>query len=207
MPQATGQQPPSEDAAPRDGDIADIFLTMRQALGLSPAALAAKLKTTTAAIAALESGVLTDLPEWKETERVVTAYAGLLDLDCRPILRRIAVRNAMEMDGDVAKTALGENSAGLETWQIAAFIAGLLAIVVLVLVAMYATNGQGQDNGGPSTARPAAAPPVAPRSRQAPSGPVTVRRVPLPTAVEGPAGDETVDPKSGGSDNTSAGSP
>lgn len=72
-----------------DPEIAAIFRDMRFATGLTVAETARRLETTERTIEALEEGTLLALPEWPETSRIVMAYAGLLGLDARPMLRRI----------------------------------------------------------------------------------------------------------------------
>jgi len=78
-----------EISADQDMDLAELFSEMREATGQSVGELARKLQTAPDAIEALECGRVADLPPWPETQRVVTAYAGLLDLDPDPMLRRI----------------------------------------------------------------------------------------------------------------------
>jgi len=192
MTKTTEQQSANAGGPPRDDDVGDIFRTMRQALGLSPSAIAAKLETPIATITALETGALADLPEWQETSRVVTAYAGLLDLDCRPILRRIAIGKAVEVAGERVEPTKENGSEGLEAWQVGGFIAGLVVIFALVFAIAYTRTGAPRNAGQSIEERPSARP-VAPQSPQAPSGPVTVRRVPLPPTIEGPSGEESVD--------------
>jgi hypothetical protein len=51
--------------------------------------LAARLGTRADVVQALEQGALYALPPWAETCRVVNAYGALLNLDVRPLLRRI----------------------------------------------------------------------------------------------------------------------
>ena len=79
--------------AEHDEDLAVIFKEMRRALGLSMEQIAGRLATSAEIIAGLESGALPALPESSELHRIVTAYAALLGLDARPILRRIARRS------------------------------------------------------------------------------------------------------------------
>jgi hypothetical protein len=51
--------------------------------------LAARIGTRPEVVQALEQGALDALPPWAETCRVVNAYGTLLNLDVRPLLRRI----------------------------------------------------------------------------------------------------------------------
>ena len=51
--------------------------------------LAARLGTRADVVQSLEQGALYALPPWAETCRVVNAYGALLNLDVRPLLRRI----------------------------------------------------------------------------------------------------------------------
>jgi hypothetical protein len=72
-----------------DAEVAELFRDLRSASGLSEADLAAQLATRTEVVQALEQGALYALPPWPETYRVVTTYGTLLNLDVRPLLRRI----------------------------------------------------------------------------------------------------------------------
>jgi hypothetical protein len=65
---------------------------MRRASEKSLDDLSARLKTPAQTIEALEAGAISALPDWTETSRVVTEYAGLLGLDSRPVLRRLKAR-------------------------------------------------------------------------------------------------------------------
>jgi cytoskeletal protein RodZ len=198
MPEATNQKSGGDAAPGRDEDLGDIFRTMRQALGLSPSELASKLETGTATIAALERGALGDLPEWPETQRVVTSYAALLKLDCRPILRRIAIHKGADSEAPAPQPDKSKEPAEQTSVQIADIIAGAFALIAVVLAAVvvgiiYIVVG-GEDDGGKTTAEaPAARQQTSPESSPGPSGPVSVRRVPLPPTLEGPSGTETVD--------------
>ena len=51
--------------------------------------LAARLATRLEVVQALEQGALYALPPWAETCRVVNGYGAMLNLDVRPLLRRI----------------------------------------------------------------------------------------------------------------------
>ena len=51
--------------------------------------LAARIGTRPEVVEALEQGALQALPPWAETCRVVNAYGTMLNLDVRPLLRRI----------------------------------------------------------------------------------------------------------------------
>ena len=72
-----------------DAEVAELFKDLRSASGLSEADLAAQLATRTEVVQALEQGALYALPPWPETYRVVATYGTLLNLDVRPLLRRI----------------------------------------------------------------------------------------------------------------------
>ena len=72
-----------------DAEVAELFRDLRSASGLSEADLAAQLATRTEVVQALEQGALYALPPWPETYRVVATYGTLLNLDVRPLLRRI----------------------------------------------------------------------------------------------------------------------
>jgi len=82
----------SDITASHDAELADLFSEMREATGLEVDALADHLHTTPDVIAALERGEIAALPDWEHTKEVVSAYAALLKLDPRPVLRRIMVQ-------------------------------------------------------------------------------------------------------------------
>jgi hypothetical protein len=72
-----------------DAEVAELFRDLRAASNLTENDLAAKLKTRPEVVQALEQGALYALPPWPETCQVVNAYGSLLNLDIRPLLRRI----------------------------------------------------------------------------------------------------------------------
>jgi len=72
-----------------DAEVAELFRDLRAATALSETDLAARLATRADVVMALEQGALYALPPWPETCRVVNAYGALLNLDVRPLLRRI----------------------------------------------------------------------------------------------------------------------
>ena len=72
-----------------DAEVAELFRDFRAASNLSETDLAAKLATRVEVVQALEQGALFALPPWAETCRVVSGYGVLLNLDVRPLLRRI----------------------------------------------------------------------------------------------------------------------
>ncbi len=72
-----------------DAEVAELFRDLRAASGLTEADLAAQLATRPEVVQALEQGALFALPPWPETYRVVVTYGNLLNLDVRPLLRRI----------------------------------------------------------------------------------------------------------------------
>ena len=72
-----------------DAEVAELFRDLRAASTLSEADLAARLGTRVDVVQALEQGALYALPPWPETCRVVNTYGALLNLDVRPLLRRI----------------------------------------------------------------------------------------------------------------------
>ena len=72
-----------------DAEVAELFRDLRAATALSEMDLAARLGTRADVVQALEQGALYALPPWAETCRVVNAYGALLNLDVRPLLRRI----------------------------------------------------------------------------------------------------------------------
>jgi hypothetical protein len=72
-----------------DAEVAELFRDLRAASNLSEVELAASLATRPEVVQALEQGALYALPPWPETSRVVNSYGLLLNLDVRPLLRRI----------------------------------------------------------------------------------------------------------------------
>ena len=72
-----------------DAEVAELFRDLRSATGLTEMDLATRLGTRPDVVQALEQGALYALPPWAETCRVVNAYGALLNLDVRPLLRRI----------------------------------------------------------------------------------------------------------------------
>lgn len=72
-----------------DAEVAELFRDLRSASGISEAELAARLATRVEVVQALEQGALYALPPWAETCRVVNGYGAMLNLDVRPLLRRI----------------------------------------------------------------------------------------------------------------------
>ncbi len=79
----------TEMPAGHDAELATIFREMRRAADISAEQMAGRLATPLETIHALENGALLALPEWPELTRIITAYAALLGLDSRPILRRL----------------------------------------------------------------------------------------------------------------------
>ncbi|MGD9502153.1 MAG: helix-turn-helix domain-containing protein, partial [Methyloceanibacter sp.] len=72
-----------------DAEVAELFRDLRAATALSEMDLAARIGTRPEVVQALEQGALQALPPWAETCRVVNAYGSMLNLDVRPLLRRI----------------------------------------------------------------------------------------------------------------------
>lgn len=72
-----------------DAEVAELFRDLRAASNLSETDLAARIATPIEVVQALEQGAIYALPPWPETCRVVNAYGTLLNLDTRPLLRRI----------------------------------------------------------------------------------------------------------------------
>ena len=72
-----------------DAEVAELFRDLRSASGVSEADLAARLSTRVEVVQALEQGALYALPPWAETCRVINGYGAMLNLDVRPLLRRI----------------------------------------------------------------------------------------------------------------------
>ena len=72
-----------------DAEVAELFRDLRAASNLSETALAQRLGTRIEVVQALEQGALYALPPWPETCRIVNGFGALLNLDIRPLLRRI----------------------------------------------------------------------------------------------------------------------
>jgi len=72
-----------------DSEVAELFRDLRAASDLTETDLAARIATQIEVVQALEQGAIYALPPWPETCRVVNAYGTLLNLDTRPLLRRI----------------------------------------------------------------------------------------------------------------------
>jgi hypothetical protein len=72
-----------------DAEVAELFRDLRVASNLTETDLAARIATPIEVVKALEQGAIYALPPWPETCRVVNAYGTLLNLDTRPLLRRI----------------------------------------------------------------------------------------------------------------------
>lgn len=72
-----------------DAEVAELFRDLRVASNLSETDLAQRIATPIEVVKALEQGAIYALPPWPETCRVVNAYGTLLNLDTRPLLRRI----------------------------------------------------------------------------------------------------------------------
>jgi hypothetical protein len=72
-----------------DAEVAELFRDLRAASNLSETDLAQRIATPIEVVQALEQGAIYALPPWPETCRVVNAYGTLLNLDTRPLLRRI----------------------------------------------------------------------------------------------------------------------
>jgi hypothetical protein len=72
-----------------DAEVAELFRDLRAASALSETDLAQKLATHVEVVQVLEQGALYALPPWPETCRIVNGYGALLNLDIRPLLRRI----------------------------------------------------------------------------------------------------------------------
>jgi hypothetical protein len=72
-----------------DAEVAELFRDLRAATALTEMDLAARIGTRPEVVQALEQGALQALPPWAETCRVVNAYGTMLNLDVRPLLRRI----------------------------------------------------------------------------------------------------------------------
>jgi len=78
-----------EMPAGQDEELATIFREMRRAANVPREKMARRLETSIETLDALESGAIFALPPWPELSRIVTAYAAMLGLDSRPLLRRL----------------------------------------------------------------------------------------------------------------------
>lgn len=91
QPSAAASPTVATSAAPAQAALfARYFVEMRHHLRLSPEEVAGWLNTTPDTIMALEQGATHRLPMWPETVRIVTAYAGALNVDGTALLRLIA---------------------------------------------------------------------------------------------------------------------
>lgn len=72
-----------------DLQIKALFTAMGRASQMSRSQLAARLQTSQDLIASLENGLLQNLPEWEDLEPVISRYSDLMNIDERPILRRL----------------------------------------------------------------------------------------------------------------------
>ena len=113
-PLAPGRMPPEASAGRRlhihgikempagyDAEVAELFRDLRAASNLSEIDLAATLATRPEVVQALEQGALYALPPWPETSRVVNSYGLLLNLDVRPLLRRIYAQIEQDMSAEL----------------------------------------------------------------------------------------------------------
>jgi len=73
----------------RDEQISDLFVAMARASQLPKDQLAQRLQTSVSFLDALEAGALDQLPEWEEISEVILRYTHLIQIDERPILRRL----------------------------------------------------------------------------------------------------------------------
>jgi hypothetical protein len=74
-------RPAAGGRLPGDPEVARFFRQIRGAVMASPEAIALRLGTSVKTIEDLENGLVTALPPWPETVRIVRAYFGLLQLD------------------------------------------------------------------------------------------------------------------------------
>jgi hypothetical protein len=79
-----------EPAAGRDEQLGSIFRNMRLSLRLSREGMARRLGVAASIIDTFEAGVVTALPQWNETVRIVGGYCELCRVDPEPILWRIS---------------------------------------------------------------------------------------------------------------------
>lgn len=84
----TGLSPAS--ATPSfDAELGQIFIRMRNLLGISLWDMARRVGAEPTVIADLEAGALNALPPWPELTRLVDAYAAAAGVDHQPILARL----------------------------------------------------------------------------------------------------------------------
>jgi hypothetical protein len=79
-----------EPAAGRDEQLGGIFRNMRFSLRLSREGMARRLGINPSIVDTFEAGVVTALPHWNETVRIVGGYCELCRVDPEPILWRIS---------------------------------------------------------------------------------------------------------------------
>jgi hypothetical protein len=79
-----------EPAAGRDEQLGSIFRNMRVSLNLSRETMARHLGVKASIVDTFEAGVVTALPPWQDTCRIVGGYCELLRIDPEPILWRIS---------------------------------------------------------------------------------------------------------------------
>jgi hypothetical protein len=79
-----------EPAAGRDEQLGGIFRNMRLSLRLSREGMARRLGIGPSIVDTFEAGVVTALPHWNETVRIVGGYCELCRVDPDPILWRIS---------------------------------------------------------------------------------------------------------------------
>ena len=75
--------------AGRDEQLGQIFLNMRLTMKVSRETIARRLATSTSIIESFETGAVSALPHWKETNRIVLAYCQIMRIDAEPILWHI----------------------------------------------------------------------------------------------------------------------
>jgi hypothetical protein len=82
----------SRASVPPDAGIASYFIWMRRQSGLSIHQTAALLQTEAEVIDALEAGAIAQLPAWRETARIVAAYAAMAGVDPNAPLSALRAR-------------------------------------------------------------------------------------------------------------------
>jgi len=89
LPAKAGPPASPRSVAAVDSEVGQLFGELRKALGIPIPTLAAVLGTHPGTLTALETGEISRLPGWQETERVVRSYTGLAGIDPGPVLARI----------------------------------------------------------------------------------------------------------------------
>ncbi|MEZ5898920.1 MAG: hypothetical protein R3D51_05425 [Hyphomicrobiaceae bacterium] len=88
---AAGVRAEGEATAQIRADVARFFRDLRSTIGVDQIQAATALRTSLAAISALEQADAARLPAWPEVERIVMAYAAWAGIDARPVLTALGI--------------------------------------------------------------------------------------------------------------------